>query len=217
MVFFKQKDFLKIHLGEKGIRSHIDALHAQPPCSDKFTGDIVEGVVSQINCSGIVATVSRKEIDLNRPRNGHNKDAIDEYRQAIRDILSHIGVLEDNGKLSRPYLHIAIHGLSNKWEKDIIIGTKFGQTCSEDVKSWLVGKFKEEKYIKRLCVDEIYPGDSSKSVHRCGDKTSDHSYFGYGENFNTFQIEISRTLREKHQTELIALFCKLIKDFKKRF
>lgn len=217
MLNFIQKEFIKIHLGDKKIRSHMDAVHAHPPQADEFTGDIVEGVVNRINCSGIIATVSRTKIDLNRPRNEHNRDAIDEYRQAIKDILTNVGILEENGKLSRPYLHLAIHGLNNKWGKDIIIGTKHGQTCSEDIKSWLVEKLKKQKYIKRLCVDEIYPGDPSKSVHRCGDIESDISYLGYGDNFNTVQIEISRALREKHRGELIEVFCRLIEDFNKKF
>jgi len=46
-------------MGSKKIRSHIDALHAYSPKADEFTGDIVEGVVNKINCSGIIAIVSR--------------------------------------------------------------------------------------------------------------------------------------------------------------
>jgi len=215
MMNFIQKKFIKVHLGDKKIRSHIDAVHAQPPKADKFTDDIVAGVVNRINCSGIIATVSRTKIDLNRPRNEHNRDAIDEYRQTIKDILAHISILEENNTLSRHYLHLAIHGMRDNEDNGIEIGTLYGKSCSPEIKDWLIEEI--GKNIKRLQIDRRFPGDSSKSVHRCGDEVSDPKYFGYGVNFNTLQIEISRTLREKHQGELIEIFCRLIEDFNKKF
>ena len=90
MVNFTEKKFIKFYLGCKEIYSHIDAVHAHPPNADEFTGDIAEGVVNRINCSGIIAIVSRTIADLNRPRNSNNKEAIDEYRQTIREILKYI-------------------------------------------------------------------------------------------------------------------------------
>jgi len=73
----EEKKFIKFHLGSKEIRSHIDAVHAHPPNADELTGDIVEGVVNRINCSGIIAIVSRTIFDLKRTRNINNKESID--------------------------------------------------------------------------------------------------------------------------------------------
>ena len=215
MVNFKEKEFVKFYLGSKEIYSHIDAVHAHPQNADEFTGGIVEGVVKGINCSGIIAIVSRTIADLNRPRNGNNKEAIDEYRQTIREILEHIDNLDGNGKLRRPYLHLAIHGMDDKWNADIEIGTRHGETCSQDVKDWFVNEI--ETRIKKAQTDRRLPGDPSKSVHRCGDQISDLNYSGYGNNFNTFQIEISRTLREHHRAELINMFSDIIIRFKEEF
>jgi N-formylglutamate amidohydrolase len=212
---FTEKKYIKFYLGSKDIRSHIDAIHAAPPCSDKFTGDIVEGVVNKINCSGIIAIVSRKIIDLNRPRNSNNKEEIDEYRQTIREILGNIGNLDRNEKLSRPYLHLAIHGMRDKGNVDIEIGTLHNKTCSPEVTKWLVNEI--QKHDKKVQTDGRFPGDSSKPVHRCGDQTSDLNYLGYGNNFNTFQIEISRTLREKNQKELIDIFSNIILKYNIEF
>lgn len=201
-------------MGSKEIRSHIDAVHACPPCADKFTGDIVEGVVNKINCSGIIAIVSRTIADLNRPRDNNNKEAIDEYRQTIREILELTNILDKNGKLSRPYLHLAIHGMRSR-DKDIEIGTLHGKTCSQELKEWFVNEVK--KHVKKTRIDGKFPGDPSKLVHRYGDQTSDIDYLGYEDNFNTFQIEISRMLRGKHQKELINIFSDIIIQFNGKF
>jgi len=215
MVNFVNKKFIKFYMGSKNIRSHIDAVHACPPKADESTGDIVEGVVNKINCSGIIAIVSRTIVDLNRPRNINNKEGIDECRQTIREILEHIGNLDGNRKSSKPYLHLALHGMKDKWNIDIEIGTLHGKTCSPEVKEWFVSEIK--KHFGRVQIDGRFPGDFSKPVHRCGDQTSDPNYLGYGNNFNTFQIEINRALREEKQKYLIDTFSDIILKYNNEF
>ncbi len=100
-------------------------------------------------------------------------------------------------------------------DTDLEIGTLYGKTCSEEVKTWFIAKIK--KSINNVKIDKKWRGNESKIVHRWGDKISGLDYLGYGKNFNTFQIEISRTLREKHRTELINIFSELILNFNKTF
>lgn len=85
MITFKDKNYIKYYIGENTIHSHIDAVHASPPSSDMYTGEIVKGVVERINCSGIIGTVSRTIADLNRPRSAKNKEAIDVNAGRIKD------------------------------------------------------------------------------------------------------------------------------------
>jgi DNA-directed RNA polymerase subunit F len=212
MANFVKKKYIKYFLGDKNIRSHIDAIHACPPKADEFTGEIVEAVVKKINCSGIISIVPRTEADLNRPQSNNNKEAIDEYRQTIKEILDQVNILSENGEASRPYLHLAIHGMRNR-QNDIAIGTRHGSTCSKEIRIWFIKEIK--KHVKKLDVDKRFPGDPSKKFHRLGDQNS--NYIGYGRNFNTFQIEISRTLREKHRAELVDMFCDFIESFNKEF
>ncbi len=216
MVNFTKKRFIKFYLGDKGIRTHIDALHAAPPKSDKYTGEIAEGVIKKINCHGIIATVSKTIADLNRLPNQKNEDAIKEYRQTIRGILEYIDILDDNDKLIKPYLHLAIHGIRNTVHGplSIEIGTRSGKTCSPEVKDWFIEKLKGCDW--EIQIDKKKIGDRSKIVHRWGDKSGSY-YFGYGSNFNTFQIEISRMLRENHQDELIDIFRDIIISFNETF
>jgi hypothetical protein len=213
---FIEKEFIKYYLGNTQIRNHVDAVHAVPPYADQFTGEIVTGLINKINCSGIISKVSRKKIDLNRRRNVNNKEAIDEYRNAIHSILTYLSLFEENNQiLKQPYLHLAIHGMKDTHNKEIIIGTRNGESCSSDIKRWFVDEV--SRYYENIIADQIFPGDSSKSVHRLGDCISDLSYKGYGDNFNTIQIEINRTLRENHRQKLISILSDIIIDFNKKF
>ncbi len=71
----------------KDINLHIDAVHAQSPNSDQYTGEIVQAVVDRVNCSGIIATISRTVMDINRPINNQNTPAIGEFRNTIKEII----------------------------------------------------------------------------------------------------------------------------------
>lgn len=211
MVNFVNKKFLKVCLGNKKINSHIDAVHACAPNADKFTGEIVAGIVKKIKCSGIVATVSRTVMDLNRPKNIKNYEAVDEYRQTIKEILQHNNILNENEKLLKPYLHLAVHGMSDDWSEDIEIGTLHGNSCSAEIKEWLIKKIKKQKL--KFCIDKRFCGDISLAAHRSGD----NNYSGYGNNFNSFHIEICKILRQRYQRKLINMFCDIIISFNKEF
>jgi hypothetical protein len=205
MANFIEKEYIKYHLGRSEIRAHIDAVHAHPPKNDLYTGEIVRGVVNRIGSSGIIATISRNIADLNRPRCLENAAAIDEYRQVIREILEHIDILNEGGKCRQPYLHLAIHGMRNAYNRDIEVGTRHGQTCSLGVRDWLVKEIKKQGI--EVCLEGILSGDSSKSHHRST----------YGINFNTIQIEISYRLRAQKRDHVIRLLCKIVMRFCERF
>lgn len=208
----QDKTFLTYNLGEKKFSSHIDAVHAQRPNADKYTGEIVEGVFKKINASGIVSKISRDEMDMNRPRNQKNALAIDQYRETLRNILEFKDILDENGELNRNYLHIAIHGMRNR-ETEFEIGTSNGNSCSSEVSDWF--KTNLLTLSENIGVNSNFPGVLSKiECHRNGD---DFSYLGYGDFFNTIQIEINRDWRENRQTDLINFFSKLIIDFNQIF
>lgn len=152
-------------------------------------------------------------MDINRPRNKKNAPAIDEYRELIKNILISKRILDDNGHLTKNYLHLAIHGMSNDRKTDFEIGTRYGNSCNGEVKTWFIMKLK--KLSDNIGVDSIFPGNSSKSYHRNGDESN--NYKGYGDKFHTIQIEINRDWREKRQKELIDFFSKILESFDNRF
>jgi hypothetical protein len=210
----KNKKYLDYNLGENQLSSHIDAVHAQKPKADKYTGEIVLGVIQQVNASGIIATVSRTEMNINQPRNANNAPAVDEYRETIRDFIESKGILDKEGKLNRNYLHLAIHGMSDGYGTDFEIGISDGNSCSPEVIDWF--KTKLQALSSNYKVDNEFPGKLAKiECHRKGDISS--NYPGYGDLFNTIQVEINRDWRENGRTDLIKFFSDLILDFDKNF
>jgi len=146
-------------------------------------------------------------MDLNRPLNVTNEPAILEFREAIFSILNHLKVLDNNNKLIKPYLHLALHGMSYA-HKEIELGTRYNQTCINEIFIWFRNKL--EVYCRgvfdrdlNIVYNEQFIGDSSKGVHR--DK--------YGILFNTIQIEFNRTLRTRYFSKTVKVLAKIIKDF----
>lgn len=215
MINFTERKFIKFYLGSKAICSHIDAVHAK---DEVFTGAIVKGIIKEINCSGIIATVFRTVADLNALPNNKNKGALYkeawcEYTQAIRKILEHRDILDGSGKLTKHYLHIAIHGMKDRKDKDIEIGTQCGKTCQSKVRAWFVKNVTEKS--KKTIGGNI---KIDEDKYFCGITTSiGFHHQKYGDNFNTFQVEISKTLRKKHLKELIDIFSTIIIEFNKKF
>ncbi|KKL75485.1 hypothetical protein LCGC14_2054410, partial [marine sediment metagenome] len=154
------------------------------------------------------ALVSRREMDLNRPLNETNEPAILEFRRAIFFILNHLKILDSNNTLKRPYLHLALHGMKDYAHKEINIGTRYNQTCSNNIFAWFrnkLGKYCKEIFDRDLKIlyNKEFIGNSSKGVHRKK----------YGIFFNTIQIEINKTLRTKYFSKTIEILTRIIKDF----
>lgn len=100
----------------------------------------------------------------------------------------------------------------------IEVGTLNGQSCSKDVKDWFqqaLTKKAEDSLPKiHVIVDNKFVGNESIAFHRQGDN---RNYTGYSHNFNTFQIELSRTLRSKHRSAITNIFSEIIDDFQQTF
>ncbi len=199
--------FIRWSPGAKGSRVLIDAVHAAPPRADAYTGEIAQAAATALGGHCIVATVSRTKADLNRPRRASNAPAIDEYRATIRKLLADAGLLSQ-GRLARPVLHLAVHGMTDNHGYDVEIGTRKGASCSEEVRGlahrilrdWARRAVDAHRPLK-IVLDERFIGDPSKIVHRLGDPMS--GYEGYGANFNTIQLEFARWLRVRHRASVV--------------
>jgi N-formylglutamate amidohydrolase len=218
---FIYRKYLKYNKGNGYICCHVDALHAVPPTSDLFTDRIVTQLIDQTGCAGIIGTISRKKADLNRSPNGENDEALHEYRHALKDILRHLDILDqENQKATKPYLHLGLHGMKDVHHGPcaIEIGTLRGRSCSADVRDWfqeiIIRKSREIAPRMVFVFDKKFKGHKSIGFHRLGNRKD---YPGYGRNFHSFQIEISRTLREKKLSEIVALFSHVILQFQETF
>src|SRR6478752_1792211 len=202
---FIHGNYLKYNKGTGFISCHVDALHAEPPAADLFTDKVVENLVKKTGCAGIVSTVSRTIADLNRNLNETNNEGIHEYRRTIQEIVKYLKIADSNNRLLTPYLHLSFHGMKDTHYGPyaIEVGTLYGQSCSKEVKDWF------QQALTKKSV-----GNESIAFHRKGDNSG---YLGYSHNFNTFQIELSRTLRSKHRTTITNIFSEIIDDFQQTF
>ena len=208
MITFKKGKYIAYYLGNPNINCHIDAVHSKRPQGEINTKKLVIEIVKNTDCSGIYALISRIDMDLNRPLNEINEPAILEFREAILSILKHLNILDNSNKLIKPYLQLALHGMRNYAHKEIEIGTRNNQTCSNEIFLWFKKKLEEnckEVFNKDLKIlyNEEFIGDTSKGVHR--EK--------YGNLFNTIQIEINKTLRTHYFSKIVDVLTKIVKDF----
>ena len=143
MIIFRDGKYVAYYLGNPNIHCHVDAVHSKSPKKDINTKELVIAIIKNTNCSGIYALISREYMDLNRPLNESNKPAIFEYRTAIFSILNHLKILENSKKLIKPYLHLALHGMKNNALKEIEVGTRNNETCSDGIFIWFRKNLKE--------------------------------------------------------------------------
>ena len=208
MITFKKGKYIAYYLGNPNINCHIDAVHSKRPQGEINTKKLVIEIVKNTDCSGIYALISRIDMDLNRPLNEINEPAILEFREAILSILKHLNILDNSNKLIKPYLQLALYGMRNYAHKEIEIGTRNNQICSNEIFLWFQKKLEEnckEVFNKDLKIlyNEEFIGDTSKGVHR--EK--------YGNLFNTIQIEINKTLRTHYFSKIVDVLTKIVKDF----
>jgi hypothetical protein len=209
---------IKYHEGNGFVCCHTDALHAMPPEADLYTDSIVVKLIALTGCAGIIGTVSRKTADLNRIPSVANEAAWKEYKEALSGFLRRLDILDtDDHRLTKPYLHLAIHGMKDQYYGPyaIEIGTRYGKSCSPNVREWLCNTLAAKAKIAKIpeltiVIDRNFPGDKSLGTHRLGDDKGDP---GYGDNFHSFQVEIARTLRQYYRAQIAALFASVILEF----
>jgi hypothetical protein len=218
---FIYQQYLKYNKGKGFISCHVEALHAIPPYAELATDHIVEHLVEKTGCAGIISTVSRNDADLNRGPNESNTEGIIEYRNAIKDIIEYLDILDCvSNYLTMPYLHLSFHGMKDDHHGPytIEVGTVNGQSCSPEVRNWfkeiLLKKTKKISPEIKIIFDEKFTGDPSIVYHRLGDN---NGYHGYGQNFHSFQLEISRSIRNKHYPKIITIFSQIITEFQETF
>ncbi len=210
MIIFKKGRYISYYLGNPNINSHIDAIHSTEPKGELNTKKLVIEIIKKTDCSGIYSLISRTGMDLNRLINKTNEPAIIEYREAIYSILRHLKILDNTNKLIKSYLQLAIHGMSNYTHKEIEIGSRNNQTCSNEIFLWFQKNLEENcKEVfnndLKIVYNKEFIGDISKGVHRKK----------YGKFFNTIQIKINKTLRTPYFSKTAEVLTKIINDFYK--
>lgn len=220
-----EKEYVKYHLGDPNMPFHVDAVHAQPPMSDMYTGPLATALVDTFGSSSIIAKISLTLVDLNRSPLIHqqmNKGAHQQYRRSLKEILLHTNSITDDKKLSRPHLHLALHGMKEGSSSyDVLLGTVIGQSCHGAILQ-LVHDLFHKSGVKVLANGPQFSGFYSLLAYRRGDSLGD---VGYGNNFNSIQVELSRALRNQfhwdykkgQENDLVVLSGQILKISKDRY
>ncbi|KKM72792.1 hypothetical protein LCGC14_1417030, partial [marine sediment metagenome] len=117
-------------------------------------------------------------------------------------------ILDNNNKVIKPYLHLALHGMKNYPNKEIEVGTINNQTCSNEIFIWFKKKLEEiskELFNRDLKIvyNKQFIGNISKRVHR----------ENYGNLFNTIQIEFNKALRMDYLSKITEVLSTIVKNF----
>jgi len=208
---FVETYYVRYHIGKTHPRVLVDAVHAKFPDGEVNTGRLVDEVVDRADCSGIVARVSRKEADLNRPFTDENKSALRHYRGAVYNILHEGHLLDDSLRTIRPFLHIALHGMHDiRNGPDIVLGTRKGRVCDPVICEWLSNLLEQDGY--KVAVDRIFPGSSGLEYFRSGVRSK--VFTGYGQNYHVVQLELSRELRRNRNIDrTVEMISQIIESF----
>lgn len=210
-----ESTFVAFDIGNPDILSGIEAIHAEGPSADLYTGAITEQITGETGASSILSRVSREVMDLNRPRGRFNYPAVDQYREAYTKLFLQQGLLDACWKLKQPFLVLSLHGMQNEWKRDLEIGTGYGHYCSSAVKQWFVNQV--ANVTDSYGVDDIFPGYTFRSVLRDGDLYSGTAFTGFGPNLQTIQLEVSREWREIHQPYLVQFLKQVLTEFQQHF
>ncbi len=165
----KSKAYLVIN-PKSAIPVIITATHAQPPNSDKHTGEITESIAVETGATALIAKVSRIYMDFNRL---DLKD--DPFKKKLKKIIE---------MKRKPVLILDIHG--KKYGK-VELGTANGTTATQDV----IGSVKNtmESNGMEVTIDEKFRASHNGTIIK--------SFGSPNDGINAIQIEFPPELRSK--------------------
>lgn len=215
---FSRRNCVEYVMASRSPRVLVDAVHAANPGGDSFTGRIAMRVAEHTGCHCIIGVISRRLADLNRPPNNANMAAIKEYRSVIHEMLQESHLLSATGRLDRPFLHLAIHGMKDRTDRDVELGTLHGASCDREVIDWIESRFRiwlrsfpDKSHSLIVSRNGVFCGDRSKAFHRVGDPAT--GYQRYGDCFNTVQVEFAHWLRRNQQNSVVQILGDIVREF----
>jgi len=206
---------------------------------DHGTREVVLGVnkINKVSC--LVARKSRLVTDMNHSslsRETLDNTPTQEYLLGAREvnweiqkkIIAETVGLDDDGKAQAPFLCLTVHGKSNSGP-DFIIGgkVKFGQAvCDPAIANWF--KSELERIIEEKNIINIKDQSATVGINLEGDKYSgsdnflatrygDDQHNGFGELFQTIQIETDTRMRKKSLETISQILAQVLEKFKEDF
>jgi|GEM_PF-1837570 len=189
-----------------------------------YTAEIARGVAKRTESSYFSPKRSRIYSDLNRniyaSKTINNISLIKTPQQAqnaidvmLKNIFRNIGIIDSEQNLTKPFLHLSIHGKANT-KNDLVIANGMKNNllpCHPQLALW-VAHFLRERIDKKYKVAVAREADAL-----CGSTINVVRRVGLGENYQHLQIEISYKARTKQSKEIILLLSGLVRYFEKNF
>lgn len=208
--------------------------------ADHATGEVVVETQEKKGVSSYVARRSRLTSDINRDlysRRTLGKNETREYlfgarlvaQEIKKRILKETVGIDEDGKAVEPFLWLSVHGKANKKTADFAIANKITggkAACDPVVARWLKDKLNQylrENNVLNVKGDQAYAdieiegdkygGADALYVDRYGEDGID----GFGELFQTVQLEIDARMRKKSTEEISQALVYVLEEFKREF
>ncbi|EKE21997.1 MAG: hypothetical protein ACD_7C00083G0010 [uncultured bacterium] len=210
---------------------------------EDYVGSLAQEIAKKSDSSYYIARKTRRFMDANRPENVRkisDKNSREEFGhgyydaqyQLIKKFSENSAEYQENNKeLSKPFLHISLHGKSDKPGDagDVIVsnGLRNGKMpCDPQIARWfsdrLNSKIKERKLSKNE--NEYYFSGVAKEGSRfCGNVVHTERRFGnktfnaLGGNYQYIQVEMCLPLRKKYFSELQDALGEILIEFQEQF
>jgi len=204
---------------------------------------LVSEIAKKSDSYYFIARKTRRFMDANRPEDDRkisDKNIREEFGYGYYDSQyqllkkfseNSLDYQEDKNEMHKPFLHISLHGKSDKPDDsgDIIIanGLRNGNMpCDPQIARWfsdrLNDKIKEKGLVKNN--DEYYSSGIAKEGERfCGNIVHTERRFGskafdaLGSNYQYIQVELCLPLRKKYLSELQEIISEILEEFQEQF
>lgn len=201
----REKQYVRYRRGIGSDRVLLEGPHVVAPHKEFWVDEIIRQASCRAGCHLLAATRSRAVADLDRPADfdsdgvdpGVQERAVEEYRTTVAELIERTDLLDGGSGLTRPFLHLSVHGMKNREDADLVLGTGDGTACGPEVEEWLterIGAWIESGVAgdARLARNERSSDSSALAHHRRGDGAA---YPGFGDRFHSARLEIAHWMR----------------------
>ena len=210
---------------------------------EDHTASLTQDVAEENEASYLVARKHRRILDPNREPNSRKmrtKERLEfghglhlaEYLFLQKVFKKTLGQ-EQVGEVEKPFLHISLHGKSDRPEDvgEIIIGNALRDgkmPCHPQIASWFaeeLNKRIKESDIKKKDGEYFQAGVAIEGQRWCGHIVHCHRRYGLGnfkgiplgENYQYIQMEMSPSLRQDYYDQLKNILVEILHEFTRKF
>lgn len=202
----REKEFVRYRRGIGCRRVLLEGPHVVAPRKEFWIEEILQQASCRAGSHLLLAAQSREVADLDRAAGYRGatiisdlqERAVAEYRETITDLMETADLLEKDGELADPFLHLSVHGMKNREAADLALSTDEGTSCSPEVLHWMEDHLRSWS-TERIDGDEIRfaiddrGGDSSSLAFLRQGNGREHE--GYGSNFHSLRLEFAHWVR----------------------